>query len=156
MKIKITNKEMVLNYLRTQYVMGITTADNKGNMWPATVYYIVDDDLNLYFMSNPKTLHAQNIKLNPKIACTIADSDQKMPDTKIGIQLFGTCKRVNGLTHVKNLAVAYKKSKLKVGSITLEAFKKAATSGIYVVSPKKIKFFNTKLFPKDNFIELEL
>jgi len=153
---KNDTKEVVLKYLRTQYVMGVATSDKKGNLWPATVYYIVDDDLNIYFMSSPKTIHAQNIRVSSEVALIVADSDQNMSGDQIGIQISGICTRVRGVSHVKNLVDAYKKSKLKVGSLTFVAFKKAATSGIYKVTPKKIKYFNTKLYPKDKFIEFEI
>lgn len=150
------NKINILGYLRSRYIMGLTSSDNKGNLWPATVYYIVDDDMNLYFMSNPKTLHGRNISENSHVACTIADSDQKMSDDKVGIQLSGSCERVKGVKYIKILASSYKKSNLKVGSLTLDAFKKAATSGIYKVTPNRIKFFNTILYTKEKFIEIKL
>jgi uncharacterized protein YhbP (UPF0306 family) len=149
-------KQIILNYLQSQFVMGITTKDKKGNLWPASVYYIVDDDLNMYFLSDTKTIHAKNISVNPNVAITVADSSQKMSEVQIGIQLIGNCIKVRGLAHVKNLIKAYKSSKFKVDAINLDAFKKAATSGIYLVTPKRIKYFNKILFPKEKYLEFEL
>ena len=50
--------------------------------WIATVYYTLDQDLNIYFLSDPNTIHCRQIAKNPKVAITIADSPQRPTSKK--------------------------------------------------------------------------
>lgn len=69
--------------------------------WAASVYYLFDNELNLYFVSNPKTKHCINILKNPKVSVTIADSTQQPNMKKKGLQARGLAKQVTPISELK-------------------------------------------------------
>ncbi|MBI4226528.1 pyridoxamine 5'-phosphate oxidase family protein, partial [Candidatus Roizmanbacteria bacterium] len=82
-----SDKAKLLNYLKSQHTMYLATYD--GKPWTTTVFYAVDDDFNLYFISEPNTRHVKAIKKNKFVSCSIADSNQVVTDKKIGVQIEG-------------------------------------------------------------------
>ncbi len=83
----------VLDYLQAHNVATLATSGPAG-LWAAAVFY-VNDDLDLYFLSSPKSRHGINIAANPTIAATIQEDYKTWPEIK-GIQLEGTVRRLEG------------------------------------------------------------
>ncbi|MCD8507476.1 pyridoxamine 5'-phosphate oxidase family protein [Candidatus Woesebacteria bacterium] len=63
--------------------------------WIATLYYSSDEELNVYFLSNPETLHCKQIVENPHVALSIADSPQEPSSKKKGIQIYGLAEQIS-------------------------------------------------------------
>lgn len=131
----------------------MTLATYLKKPWVATVYYIVDDDLNLYFLTSPETEHGQHIAKNKHVACNIADTHQKVTDKKIGMQIQGRVSRVNAVQRIKWMFKMW--HKINPGTEERLNFqnmkKKVISARIYKVTPLKIKFFNEKLYPSEEF-----
>lgn len=136
----------ITDFLTDRYQMTIATSGE--HPWIATVYYSLDSNLNIYFLSNPETLHCQQIALNPQVAVSICDSPQNPSVQKKGVQLFGVAEQVSGVQKIKH-AISLWRETLGVTSeaYTYEGMMKKAISGrMYRVQPKKIKFFNEELW----------
>ena len=73
------------------YLSLSTCAQNKP--WIAPLFYHLGPQYELYFASQPTSLHGIQIAKNPKIAFAIFDSQQK-EGTGIGIQASGVAKRL--------------------------------------------------------------
>jgi len=68
----------------------LTLATTGGaDPWAATLQYVADDDLNLYFVSLPTSRHMEHITDHPTVGIAIFDS-QQAPFTCRGIQIEGT------------------------------------------------------------------
>ena len=65
-------KKEFSKYLKSQRLMTLATCADKP--WVATVYFAVDNDLNFYFVSSPKSKHCKDIEKNSKVAVNVADS----------------------------------------------------------------------------------
>lgn len=52
----------------------ISTVDVTGEPWAAPVWYVFDDNLDIYWWSPLDTQHSKNISQNPNIYVTIFDS----------------------------------------------------------------------------------
>jgi uncharacterized protein YhbP (UPF0306 family) len=76
----------VLSYLADHHVMSLATAAAEGP-WAAAVFY-ASAGFDLYFLSLPRSRHAQNIALHPGVAATIQEDYRDWPEIK-GIQLEG-------------------------------------------------------------------
>jgi len=61
-----------------------------------TAFFAYSRNLELYFLSDPDSLHCRNLLSNPSMAMTIFDSHQKWEQSGRGIQLFGACHRTDG------------------------------------------------------------
>lgn len=141
------NEKQLLNeYLSSQKLMSLATSDGKGNMWSANVFFCHDKDFNIYFMSAPDSLHCQFISVNKRVSLTICDSHQDEVTGKVGLQLSGICEHVAGEVEVKAFLPIWNAKFAKKPAPPLEVFK--SNSPLYMITPKRIKFFNEYAFKK--------
>lgn len=126
--------------------------------WIATVYYSIDDNMNIYFLTSPKTIHAQQIKSNPKVAIAIADSPQSPNSQKKGLQIYGLCEEVTGMRKITHAITLWTKTlNVTDKNYSYQGMVKKTISGrMYKVTPQKIKFFNEELWEEgqEKLIEL--
>jgi len=52
----------------------IATVSNDGQPWNTPVFYVYDEDMNIYWWSSQKSVHSQNIANNSKIFIVVYDS----------------------------------------------------------------------------------
>jgi len=84
----ITNAEKARQIIKQNIYMALATSDNLGKPWVATLYYAFDNKFNFYFVSAKDSLHAQHIKINPRVAISIYDSHAP-PGEGDGVQIDG-------------------------------------------------------------------
>lgn len=150
-------KNLIKEYIKNHIQMVLATADN-NHPWIATVYYGVDEDLNMYFLSDPNTIHCKQISLNPKVSVSIADSPQDPKNKKVGIQIYGTSVKLNQENEIRTALVLWKKA-LKVTNedYSYEAITLNKIEGkLYKITPKIIKYFNQNLWEEGREPILEL
>lgn len=73
-----------------QHHMGIlstVTGDNKP--WGSAIYFVVDDEFNVFFVTRQQTFKYQNIEKNPFAALTVADDEGQT-----SVQLAGEISKV--------------------------------------------------------------
>src|SRR3989344_3839743 len=139
-------KQHVLDFLKKHQLMVVATYGE--HPWIASVYYSFDQNLNLYFLSDPDTLHCQQIAINPEVAVAIADSRQKPNEFKKGLQIYGVATQISDANKIKN-ALSLWKQTLQVTDPELtyqNMLKKIVKGRMYKITPRKIKFFNQELF----------
>lgn len=140
------NKQKLLKYLKSRRLMVLATYSEKP--WICTVFYVIDDKFNLYFLSKPHRRHCKDIVLNNSVSCAVADSNQKVIDKKIGVQIQGIANKVGNIEKIKWMLKLW--NKLNPGfesTINLKNIKeKAIESRIYKIEPREIKFFNEELY----------
>lgn len=148
--------EHISKYLSDHIQMSVSTSADFP--WIFTAYYAVDDNLNLYFLTSPSTIHGKQLVNNPHVAVAIADSPQNPTGKKAGLQMSGLCTELIAEEEIRT-GLELWRSKLKVESpdYTYEGMQANKISGrIYKIVPKKLKFFNEALQEegKEKFIEL--
>src|SRR3989344_7711127 len=136
----------IKDFLNNNFQMVIAT--NGKHAWIATVYYSTDKDLNIYFLSDPNTIHCRHIAKNPKIALSIADSPQKPASKKKGLQIYGLAEKISGMHKIVYALNLWRRTLGVTSNLyTYEGMLKKAVKGrMYKVIPKKIKFFNEELW----------
>ena len=127
--------------------------------WIANLYFVHDENLNLYFLSSHWREHCEAIKKNNKVAVAITDSHQPFRSPQVGIQMHGTAKEVNMVTKLKWMFEMW--NKLIAGDdgeklTDPKKFLEAGRSKVYKITPKRIKFFNTGLWPEEQTKVLDL
>ncbi len=137
----------VLKYLKTQRLMSLATA-NKNNPWACTVYFAVDNDLNLYFVSAPAADHCRYLTKNKYVSCSIYDSQQKVNSKKVGLQLRGTVEVISKVSEIRKALELWNKANPGAEEyINYENMqKKVITSKVYKIKPRVIKYFNETLY----------
>ena len=73
--------------------MVISTSDNGGSPWGATVFYACSDGYDFYFYSSPNSRHCTNLAENPRVSLTIFNSENPIGFYD-GIQIEGTASAV--------------------------------------------------------------
>ena len=61
-------KQRALEFLRGQNIMVVSTVSDSGEPQAATVYYVADENFNIYFMTSLKSRKCENLHSNSKIA----------------------------------------------------------------------------------------
>jgi uncharacterized protein YhbP (UPF0306 family) len=89
-------KALVKEVLEKGYLMSLATND-AGGVWVADVIYIHDDDLNIYWMSDPEVRHSTAIAADNKVAGTITVNGPK--EANLGLQFSATAERIDGPRH---------------------------------------------------------
>jgi uncharacterized protein YhbP (UPF0306 family) len=136
-------KQIVKQFLSERRVMVLATSDSEFP-WICNVYYVVDEELNFYFLSYSHTIHVKQMLENDKVAVTVADSDQIPENDKRAVQVGGKIERVSDVEKIKWFIDNWTKTPEKYPADELAVDEKRA---VYRVTPKKFKYFDTKMFP---------
>lgn len=149
-------KELVKQFIESRFQMVIAT--NGEYPWIATVYYSFDEDLNLYFLSNPVTIHCNQIAKNPKVAVSISDSPQAASAKKKGIQIYGKAEQILEKDEIISALNLWRKTlNVQSESYSYEGMMKNLIDGrMYKITPKKIKFFNQEIWEEGQEPLIEL
>ncbi len=129
--------------------MTLATVSGK-QPWVATVYYAVNDQMNLIILTDPSSRHGQEMAKNPKVAFSIFDSGQpNVAAVKIGIQGIGIISPVKGLkANTQALLAWHRANPGKEKDITIKDVVKTLTdSRMYQITPTYLKHFNKSLYP---------
>lgn len=76
----------------------VSTVDDSGKPWGAAVYFIADDDFNIYFVTRAETTKYQNAKHGRVAAFTVADRASQTT-----VQLTGEVSEVSADDYMNNL-----------------------------------------------------
>lgn len=139
-------KQLVLDFLKTQKLMSVATYGDFP--WSASVYYTFDNDLNLYFLSVPATLHCKFIGQNQNVAVSIADSSQDIAKPKKGLQVWGVAEQLSDAAKIMHALKMWKDFLGVVNpGLSYENMAKSVIKGrMYRIAPKRIKLFDQELF----------
>ena len=144
------NKELI-EFLKSQKLLVLSTVDKDGEPWVSNVYYSVDGEFNLFFVSPADTKHIEHLEHNPKVAFSIAWFDPDNLVDRKGIQGQGTCERIIEPKEMMSLLKNHAKYfPLWRDLITYENIKnRIIQSKPYLIKPSYIKFWNDELYGKE-------
>jgi len=121
----------------------------KGDQpWCCTVYFVFDDDLNLYWISKPETRHSEEIHNHEKVAAAIPIKHTP-GKSGVGIQLEGDATLVKDGSEIKRAIALYTK-RYKTGKKWHDDFIAGKNKhGLYRIKPRLFVLFDEETFPKD-------
>lgn len=132
-------KSLIQEVLGKGYLMSLATVDS-GGVWVADVIYIFDEDLNIYWMSDPGARHSQAVLQNNKIAGTITVSAQG--EDNLGIQFEGIAEKIE----VARYDLAIKHFAKRKKPIPAETEDILQGDSWYILKSKKIELICERLF----------
>jgi uncharacterized protein YhbP (UPF0306 family) len=132
-------KQLIKEVLEKGYLMSLGTHDN-GGVWVSDVIYIFDDNLNLYWMSDPNVRHSKAILENNQVAGTITVNLPK--EDNLGIQFEGLVEKIHEPRYdlAKKHYTKRQKPEPKEGEDILKG------DSWYMVKPRKIQLICEKYF----------
>tara|TARA_R110001583_G_scaffold29807_4_gene103828 strand:- start:7649 stop:8176 length:528 start_codon:yes stop_codon:yes gene_type:complete len=77
--------------------------------WAAQLFFVSDENLNLYFVSSPESRHCQDLLRNPHVAATISGDTSDWLSVK-GLQIRGRAKPLPKSQYARVLALYLGKS----------------------------------------------
>ena len=86
-------RERIARFLAAHTTMTLATVGPDGSPAAAAVFYAHDDALNLYFLSEERTQHGQNMLASPLVAATVQADGQDWRAIR-GVQMRGTASLV--------------------------------------------------------------
>lgn len=139
-------KQLIKQYLTDGKLMQLATS--KDNIpWICSVYYVVDDKQNIYWLSYPERRHSLDIAANHDVAVTVAVK-QDVP--VIGVQAQGVASKVKSPTTVARVMYLYVK-KYGVGKSFYKNFTlKTNKHVLYRFTPSKFVLFDEENFGMNN------
>jgi uncharacterized protein YhbP (UPF0306 family) len=140
-------RQHIFDFLKQNGIMTLAVSANH-QPWVCTLYYGIDDNMNLYIVTDPGSEHGQVIAANEKIAFNVFDSRQKITQPKQGVQGKGTIQMVKGLkANTKALFLWHRQNPGIEAKITVkDLLKKLTDTKIYQITPTYLKFFNKSLY----------
>jgi uncharacterized protein YhbP (UPF0306 family) len=138
-------------FLREQSTLALATIDERGQPSVAPLYYIVDEELTLFWLSTKTSLHSENLKRAPSAAATIYLQTENWQEIR-GVQLRGTVALIADRERRGALIETYR-LRFQLGTIFKAAI---ARCNLYALRPKFVRFIdNSGVFGHKFEIELE-
>ena len=88
-------RKRLLSFLRNHQVVTIAVAEPDGMAHAAALFYAVDDELNLYVLTEPASRHGRAMARTSLVAGTIQRDRQDWQEIQ-GAQFRGHCQRLRG------------------------------------------------------------
>jgi uncharacterized protein len=88
-------REQLLNFLRKHQVVTVAVVEPDGTAHAAALFYAVDDELNLYVLTEPASRHGRAMARTGLVAGTIQRDRQEWQKIQ-GVQFRGRCRRPSG------------------------------------------------------------
>ena len=85
-------RQLIEGYVQTAHMMQLASASG-GQPWCCTVYFVPDEDLNLYWISVPGRRHSREIARHGKVAAAIPIR-YTPGQPVVGVQVEGDAERV--------------------------------------------------------------
>lgn len=144
--------ELIRQYLPQGRMMQIATVSG-DQPWICTVYFVEDDQLNLYWLSWPTRRHSQEIAANNKIAVAVP---VKFDKPVVGVQAEGTAEVVTDKQVVADVMRRYVE-RYNSGQQFYERFAAGQNQHVlYKFTPSKFVLFDEVSFPSDGRKEISL
>ena len=143
----------VFGILKENVLCSIATVTPVNRAYINTAYFCFSDDLELYFLSHPRSMHCRNLTLNPSAGVTIFSSSQTWTNPGRGLQVFGTCHKTRGKDAFKAVELygkrfpAYKRWKT-----TLPTGDVGENYHLYRVLTSSVKLHDEKMFGDGVFV----
>jgi uncharacterized protein YhbP (UPF0306 family) len=145
-------KEKITDFLKQGLVMQIACASD-SQPWVCSVYYVIDKDLSIYWLSWPSRRHSRELFNNPRAAITVA---LKHDLPVIGVQGEGRVSVVKSPRVVKQVMRDYV-HKYDSGKLFYERFVQGVNDHqLYKFTPKRFVLLDEVNSPNSDPQELEM
>ena len=123
-----------------------------------TVYFCWTGVLELFFLSDPGTVHGMNLADRPEAAMAVFSTKQSWEDDHAGLQLFGKCILADGeLGVIAEREYSERFPEYRSWFVQLGQGERRAFPGrFYVFRPRRLKILDESEFGEEVFVEAEV
>lgn len=83
------DKPKIAKFLAKNQIGMLATADDSGQPYVSTIYFVVDPDLNVYFITKGKTTKYKHLIQNPKAALAVYEAKSQST-----VQIYGSAEQI--------------------------------------------------------------
>jgi uncharacterized protein YhbP (UPF0306 family) len=129
--------ETVRAFLTAQSTLALATVNTDATPQIAPLFYVSDDDLNLYWLSSPRSRHSINVSQRAHAAATIYPAIWGWQEIK-GVQIEGQAEAVSNDELRQRILMRYR-DKFRLPS-SLDA--QIAASTLYTLMPRWMRWLD--------------
>jgi len=78
------NQKHVYDFLKHHHMGILSTVTEGGKPWGSAIFFVVDEDFNIFFVTRMETFKYQNLEKNPYAALTVADEVKQTTAQLVG------------------------------------------------------------------------
>lgn len=146
-------RKIIADYLKEARMMTVATVSS-DQPWNATVYYVSDEELNLYWISKAESRHSKEIHKNPKVAAAIPIKFADL--TVVGLSAEGEAEVMEDADEIKRIIRSYT-DKFNRGEDWYKDFIAGKNiHKLYKIKPRLFVLFDREKFPGNERQELSL
>jgi uncharacterized protein YhbP (UPF0306 family) len=124
-----------------------------GKPWIATVYFVVDDELRVYWLSTPERRHSRELMDDSRVAAAVVI---KPTQPVIGVQLEGSAAVVTDADIVRQTMTRYIE-KYDQGKQFYDNFTAGTNDHqLYVLIPERVVLFDEQHYPAQSPLQILL
>jgi uncharacterized protein YhbP (UPF0306 family) len=143
--------EWTAELLRTQSTLSLATVDAEGLPSVAPLFYLMDPNLTLYWLSSANSLHSRNLMREPRASATVYRSVENWKEI-CGVQMRGRVAAIREAARRRELLVRYC-DRFQLGKFLHFAIR---TSTLWAFQPEWVRGIdNSKRFGWKFEIEIE-
>jgi uncharacterized protein YhbP (UPF0306 family) len=129
--------ELIARLLREQTTLTLATTGEDGAPCATPLFYLVDEELSLYWLSAESSQHSQNLKRNPAAAAAVYGSAASWREIR-GVQMRGAVSIVSEPERRRALVKAYCE-RFKLGLLFRPAIRRSA---LYLFQPEFFRYID--------------
>lgn len=150
-------KKDIFQLLKENGILTLAVA-SENTPWLCTLYYGIDDQMNLYVVTDPNNNHGKIMTKNPKVAFNIFDSHQLVTNPKKGLQGKGLISIVKGQKTVSEALEFWHKANPGVENriVAKNILDERSDTKIFKITPTHLKYYNDQLYGKEEYGIIDL
>lgn len=147
-------KTLIKQYLQETKLMQLATSLN-NQPWICSVWFVADQDMNIYWLSSTTRRHSKEVLKNNKVAGAIA-LPQTPNDPPRGLQFQGIAKLLTDKKEVDKALALYAGKIFKKEDVIEFMNNKEKPHRFYQIKPTQFVLFDAVNFPENSRQELNL
>lgn len=150
-------KKEIFQFLKQNSILTLAVA-SENIPWLCTLYYGIDDQMNLYVVTDPNNNHGKIMARNPIVAFNIFDSHQKITEPKKGLQGKGKISIIKESKSVTSALGLWHKANPGIEErITAKnILDTSSDTKIFKITPTYLKYYNDQLYGKEEYGIIDL
>jgi uncharacterized protein YhbP (UPF0306 family) len=150
-------RRTVSTVLNSTELCAWATVSPEGHAHINTGYFAHSDELVLYLLSHPESLHCRNLAVNASMAAAIYASAQGWADPGRGLQLFGACAQAADIDRAEAERVYSRRfSQYSRWKATLDPAGLPSEYRFYRFAPARLKILDEAEFGDAVFVEADI
>lgn len=139
-------------FIQNERLMTLATSDT--HVWSTNIYFVADEDLTFYFVSNKHSKHAVQISSNPWVSFGIAWFDPEKPlKNRKSVQCSGICGELEKKEDISKALELYKKVFPDYTLDVDDFIGKEDEQRMFKIQPDLIKYLDDEAFGVNGFEE---